>query len=102
MLHEALGLNTKARTRDHSGPSGPRGLMRQATGAVDSKDSVAQLLRLVSPLRPRQAPGLYRRVQGTTLMALHGQLYSIKRLVLKLLLATHTVTCPLLLRHRTE
>jgi Amino acid permease len=65
------------------GPEGPRG-------------------EPLEPQEPSQALGLYRRPHGASLTDLHGQLYSIERLVLKLLLATHSVTCPLLLRHRTE
>jgi hypothetical protein len=54
------------------------------------------------PPEPAITPEVYRRPHGASLTDLHGQLYSIERLVLKLLLAIHSVTRPLLLRHRTE
>jgi hypothetical protein len=51
---------------------------------------------------PRQALELYRQLNGASLKDLHGQLYSIERLVLKLLLGIRHAACSLLLRHRIE
>jgi hypothetical protein len=78
-------------TRDTGGPRGPRG---KPTGPL-------------GPRGPRQALTLYRQLHGATLMVLHGQLTPLKREIngircIELLFATQTVTCPLLLRHRTE